>query len=80
MTREDLVKCREMLNKLDVLCKEYFKATSPDWCFYSSWSFSHEHEDCIIIHYSYSIERGKWEGSHAYVKFNDLINYDYEQF
>ena len=59
-------------NFLDTLCKAYFDATAPKWCSYSDWRFSCEHEDSIMIHYSY-IENDKWVGNHMYVKFDELI-------
>ena len=76
MKKEDLIICKETLKMLDTLCKKYFNkyfnTIRSKRCSYNDWRFSCEHEDSILIRYSY-IENGKWVGNHMFVKFDELI-------
>ena len=76
MTQEDILKCKELEYKLNVLIEKYYNEylKNPHEEF-SNWRWSLENPNEIIIIYNFLNRYDEWDYNETYVTIEELSNF-----
>lgn len=75
LTIEKIQECKKVKEFIDELCETYFEATNPDWRYYGGWDFSDNHQNYVIIHYSYCDWKDQYESGDEIIPMDVLIEF-----
>lgn len=79
MTVDDIIKCKNLEDKLNILIEEYYNEYLKNpYEEYSDWKWSPgDSHEIIIIYWFWNYHDDEWDYGEYYVKFEELINFKF---